>query len=132
MVIIEETLHLHAADDTHLTRHVRPNGHLRRVAVETVGEVSHELALEGKARALVLALLVVMHHVLEASPLHERHPLRRLAHILQRLAPQERPFLPMLHAVPPQDLQIQSLLVGIEVFLYLFLFVCGCKGSGFW
>ena len=34
----------------------------------------HELTLVGEARAVVLALIVVMHYVLKASPLHERHP----------------------------------------------------------
>ena len=114
---VEEALQLRAADDANLARHIRLDGHLRRVAVEAVGEVGHELALEGEARAVVLALLVVMHHVLEASPLHECHPLRRLARILQRLAALHHAPLPMLHAVPPQDLQVESLLVGVEVLL---------------
>ena len=72
-------------------------------------------AIEGEAHAVVLALLVVVHHVLEAAPLHERHPLCRLARLLQRLAAKKCPHLPMLHAVLPQELQIKSLLVGIEV-----------------
>lgn len=46
---------------------------------------------------------------------------------------QERPFLPMLHAVPPQDLQIQSLLVGVELLVLLeghnVSSICGCKGA---
>ena len=62
-----------------------------------------------------------MRHVLEAFPLHVGHPLRRFARLLQRLAPQERPPLPVLHAVLPQELQIESLLVGVEV---LVLLVC--------
>ena len=41
-------------------------------------------AIEGEAHAVVLALLVVVNHVLEASVLHEGHPLRRLARLLQR------------------------------------------------
>ena len=85
------------------------------VAVEAIGEVGHELALEGEARAVVLAFLVVVNHVLEASALHERHPLCRLARLLQRLAPQERPPLPVLYAVLPQELQVQPLLVGVKV-----------------
>ena len=51
---VEEALQLRAADDAHLTGHVGLDAHLRRVAVETVGEVGHELALEGEARAVVL------------------------------------------------------------------------------
>ena len=86
---------------------------------DTSPEVGHELALEGEAHAVVLALLVVVHHVLEAAPLHERHPLCRLARLLQRLAPQERPPFSVLHAVLPQELQIESLLVGVEVLVLL-------------
>ena len=41
-------------------------------------------AIEGEAHAVVLALLVVVNHVLEASVLHEGHPLRLLAPLLQR------------------------------------------------
>jgi len=137
--------------------HVRLDGHFRRVAVEAVGEVGHKLALEGETRAVVLALLIVMHHVLEASPLHERHPLCRLAlvpstrhSLVSRylpppasfpsklayplpFAPLERPLLAMLLTILPQDLQIESLLVGVEVLVWLlchivFLF-CGCKGT---
>lgn len=69
-----------------------------------------ELALEGEARALVLALLVDVHHVFEASPLHVSHPLRRLACLLQRLASLHH----VPHAVRPQDLQVQPLIVGVE------------------
>lgn len=105
-VTVEQRLQLASADDAHLAGHVSLDAHFRHVAVETIGEVGHELALEGKARAVVLALLVVVNHVLEAAPLHERHPLCRLARLLQRLAPQERPPLPVLHAVLPQELQI--------------------------
>ena len=114
-VAVEQRLQLPSADDAHLARHVRLDAHLRQVAVEAVRKVGHELALEGEPRAVVLALLVVVHHVLEASALHEGHPLCRLSRLLQCLAPQKRPHLPMLHAVLPQDLQIQSLLVGVEV-----------------
>ena len=105
-VTVEQRLQLASADDAHLAGHIRLDAHLRHVAVETIGEVGNELALEGKARAVVLALLVVVHHVLEASALHERHPLCRLARLLQRLAPLERPPFPVLHAVLPQELQI--------------------------
>ena len=48
-------------------------------------------AIEGEAHAVVLALLVVVNHVLEAS---------------------------VLHAVRPQELQVQPLLVGIEVLVW--------------
>ena len=75
-------------------------------------------AIEGEAHAVVLALLVVVNHVFEAAPLHEGHPLRRLARLLQRLAPQERPPLPLLHAVLPQELQVQPLLVGVELLVW--------------
>ena len=76
-------------------------------------------AIEGEAHAVVLALLVVVNHVLEASVLHEGHPLRRLARLLQRLAPLERSPFPMLHAVRAQELQVQPLLVGVEVLVWL-------------
>ena len=72
------------------------------------------------------ALLVVVHHVLEASALHERHPLRRLAHILQRLAALEHPLLAVLHAVLSQDLQIQSLLVAVKVLVLILSHVALC------
>jgi hypothetical protein len=42
-------------------------------------------AIEGEAHAVVLALLVVVNYVLEASVLHEGHPLRRLSRLLQQL-----------------------------------------------
>lgn len=73
-----------------------------------------ELALEGEARALVLALLVDVHHVFESSPLHVSHPLRRLACLLQRLASLHHAPLHVPHAVRPQDLQVQPLIVGVE------------------
>ncbi len=114
-VVVEQRLQLLSADDAHHARHVGLDAHLRHVAVEAIGEVGHELALEGEARAVVLALLVVVHHVLEATPLHEGHPLCRLARLFQRLAPQERSPFPVLHAVLPQELQIESLLVGVKV-----------------
>ena len=114
-VAVEQRLQLASADDAHLAGHVRLDAHLRHVSVETIGEVGNELALEGEARAVFLALLVVVHHVLEAAPLHERHPLCRLARLLQRLAPLERPLLAMLLTIRPQELQIKSLLVGVEV-----------------
>ena len=117
-VVVEQRLQLLSADDAHLAGHVRLDAHLRHVAVEAIGEVGHELALEGEARAVVLALLVVMHHVLEASALHEGHPLRRLARLLQRLAALHHAPLPMLHAVLPQDLQVQPLLVGVELLVW--------------
>lgn len=62
--------------------------HLRHlcVVVETIGEVGHELVLESEACAVAIALLVVVHHVTEVAPLHEDHPLRQLARLLQRLA----------------------------------------------
>ena len=55
-------------------------------------------------------LLVVVNHVFEAAQLHEGHPLRRLASLLQLLAALHHAPLPMLHAVLPQDLQVQPLL----------------------
>ncbi len=118
-VVVEEVLQLRATDDAHLTGHIRLDGHLRGVAVEAVREVGHELPLEGEARAVVLALLVVMHHVLEASALHERHPLCRFARVLQRLAPLERPLLAMLLTIFPQEPQIESLLVAVKLFVLL-------------
>ena len=75
-------------------------------------------AIEGEAHAVVLALLVVVNHVLEASVLHEGHPLRRLARLLQRLAPLERSPFPMLHAVRAQELQVQPLLVGVKLLVW--------------
>ena len=65
------------------------------------------------------SLAVATRHVFEASALHECYPLRRLACILQRLAAQERTPLPVLHAVLPQELQIESLLVGVELLVLL-------------
>lgn len=118
-VVVEQRLQLLSADDAHLARHVRLDAHLRHVAVEAIGEVGHELALEGKARAVVLALLVVVNHVLEAAPLHEGHPLRRLARLLQRLAPLHHAPLPVLHAVLPQEIQVQPLLVSVELLVLL-------------
>ena len=123
-VVVEQRLQLLSADDAHLARHVRLDAHLRHVAVKAIGEVGHELALEGEPRAVVLALLVVVNHVLEAAPLHEGHPLRRLARLLQRLAPLERPPLPVLHAVLPQKLQVQPLLVGVELLVLIHLINC--------
>ena len=41
--------------------------------------------------------------------------------VKKQLGERLRPLLPMLHAVLPQDLQIQFLLVGIEMLL-----VCHC------
>ena len=76
-------------------------------------------AIEGEAHAVVLALLVVVNHVLEASVLHEGHPLHRLARLLQRLAALHHAPLPVLHAVLPQGLHVQPLLVGVEVLVRL-------------
>ena len=76
-------------------------------------------AIEGEAHAVVLALLVVVNHVLEAAPLHEGHPLCRLARLLQRLASLERQPFPVLHAVLQQELQIKSLLVSVELLVLL-------------
>ena len=118
-VTVEQRLQLASTDDAHFAGHVRLDAHFRHVTVEAIGEVGHKLSLEGEARAVVLALLVVVNHVLEASPLHERHPLCRLARLLQRLAPLERSPFPVLHAVRAQELQVQPLLVGIEVFVWL-------------
>ena len=123
-VAVEQRLQLASADDAHLAGHVRLDAHFRHVAVEAIGEVGHELALEGEARAVVLALLVVMHHILEASPLHEGHPLCGLARLLKRLAPLHHAPLPVLHAVLPQELQVQPLLVGIEVLIQLVYQIC--------
>lgn len=53
-VSVEECLQFASADDAHLARHVRLDAHLRHVAVKTIGEVGHELAFEGEARAVVL------------------------------------------------------------------------------
>lgn len=130
-VVVEQRLQLLSADDAHLAGHVRLDAHFRHVAVETIGEVGHELALEGEARAVVLALLVVVHHVLEAAPLHEGHPLCRLARLFQRLAPLHHAPLPVLHAVLPQELQVQPLLVGVELLVwchiyYIFVFSLSC------
>lgn len=50
---------------------------------------------------------------------NERHPLRRLARLLQCLAPQERSPFPVFHAVLPQELQVQPLLVRIELLVRL-------------
>ena len=61
------------------------------------------------------SLAVATRYVFEASAHHECYPLCRLACILQRLAAQERTSLPVLHAVLPQELQIESLLVGVEL-----------------
>ena len=83
-------------------------------------------AIEGEAHAVVLALLVVVNHVLEAAPLHEGHPLRRLARLLQRLAPLERSPFPMLHAIRAQELQVQPLLVGVKVLVLLVCHIVFC------
>ena len=72
-------------------------------------------AIEGEAHAVVLAFLVVVNHVLEASVLHEGHPLRRLTRLIQRLAALHHAPLPVLHAVLPQGLHVQPLLVGVEL-----------------
>ena len=64
------------------------------------------------------SLAVATRHVFEASALHECYPLRRLACILQRLAPLERTQFPVLHTVFPQELQVQPLLVGIKVLVW--------------
>ena len=64
------------------------------------------------------SLAVATRHVFEASALHECYPLRRLACILQRLAPLERTQFPVLNTVFPQELQVQPLLVGVEVVVW--------------
>lgn len=118
LALKEMLVELLTIDDIDGAGLVGTDGDGSSIAVVAIREVGHKLALEGEARAVVLALLVVVHHVLEAAPLHVCHPLRRLARLLQRLAPLERPLLAMLLTILPQELKVQPLLVGIKVLVH--------------
>ena len=84
------------------------------IAIETVGIAAHKVArsdgLDG-----ALATLLISDKVMETAALDIAEETGNGSFGLKDVAPLERPPFPVLHAVRPQDLQIQSLLVGVEL-----------------
>jgi len=55
---------------------------------------------------------------LKPAPTFSIIPIAKLARLLQRLAALHHAPLTVLYAVLPQELQVQSLLVGVKVFVW--------------